>query len=253
METAEYFSECLDDKVEKLAKQNKKRSSMSKEGKEAIEMTENELQELNNKWVHWMNQLKHTIRWYARGDEDLTQIGIINLRRTLCEDINAPPNYLLHRAKMAIWMAASKGKSVDSPKSDRMNKRCRKGGVKLIYTDGFDNPYDNPLLTDKYRPDVLAIDKVAYEQFRDDLTSEEAKLLDVMIETYTSLNREGTPGYRKMFIKETGSTYTNYGIVMMSLKQKFYHHYGTDEQKEAFEEFYRNWIPRQPMFSERGT
>lgn len=222
---------------------------MSKEGKEAGEMTEGELQELNSKWVSWMNQLEHTIRWYARGDEDLTQIGIINLRRTLCEDIDAPPNHLLHRAKMAIWMAASYGKSVDSPKSDRINERCREGGIKLIYTDGFDNPYDNPLLADeyKYRPDVLAIDKVAYEQFRESLTNEESTLLDLMIETNNN-GKKGSGGFKKEFINQTGSTYSNYECVMMSLKGKYYHHYGTDEQKEDFENFYANWCPRQPMY-----
>jgi len=228
----------------------KKKSEMSNEGLEAWQMSEKELQQLNEKWVDWADQLEHTISWYAWGDEDLTRVGIINLRKTLCEDINAPPNHLLHRAKFAIWAAASKGKSVDSPKSDSKNERCRNGGIQLIYTDGFDNPYDNPLLADvfNYPPDVLAVDQVACRNFRADLTDEEAKLLDVMIEAKENVQR-CPPGHKKMFIRETGSTYTNYGIVMMSLKQKFYHHYGTDEQKADFEAFYANWIPRQPMYN----
>jgi len=230
-----------------------KKGEMSKEGWEAWQMKEEELQELNDRWVYWMNHLQHTIRWYAWGDEDLTQIGIINLRRTLCEDINAPPNHLLHRAKMAIWMAASKGRSVDSPKSDRMNKRCRKGGIELLYTDGYRDPYDNPLLADgfNYPPDVLAIDKVVYENFRSDLTHEEAKLLDIMIEAKRNVQR-CPPAHRKMFIRETGSTYTNYGLVMMSLLQKYYQHYGTKEQQDDFEEFYANWYPRKPMYHGRS-
>jgi len=239
----------LDGIIENPARQRKKRGEMSNEGKEVWEMTSKELQTLNEKWVYWMEKLKHTIRWYAWRDEDLTQIGIINLRRTLCEDINAPPNYLLHRARLAIWMAASKGISVDSPKSDKINKRCRKGGITLIYTDGFDNPYDNPLLADeyKYSPDMLAIDKVAYEQFRQSLTKEESLLLDLIIETSNNGNK-GPGGFKKEFISKTGSTYSNYELVMMSLKQQYYHHYGTDEQKEDFEKFYANWIPRTPMY-----
>ena len=51
---------------------------MSNEGKEVWQMTEAELQQLNETWVYWMNQLKHTISWYAHHDDDLTQIGIIN-------------------------------------------------------------------------------------------------------------------------------------------------------------------------------
>ena len=229
----------------------KKRGKMSREGFEPYQMTDDELQQLNDKWVYWMNQLQHTIRWYAWNDEDLTQIGIINLRKTLCENINAPPNHLLHRAKLAIWMAASYGKSVDSPKSDTQNQRCRKGGINLVYTDGFDNPYDNPLLEDRfnYPPDVLASDQVAYENFRADLTVEEAKLLDLMIEGQSNL-KKGPSGHKKMFIRETGSSYSNYECVNMSLKQQYYHHYGTEEQKEEFEEFYANWIPRQPMYYE---
>jgi len=243
----------LEDRVEALPGQRKKRGEMSKEGLEVWQMTEGELQQLNSKWVYWMNQLQHTIRWYARRDEDLTQIGIINLRRTLCEDINAPPNYLLHRAKLAIWMAVSNGRSVDSPKSDKVNERCRKGGITLIHTDSFDNPYDNPLLADsiKYSPDVLAIDNVAYEQFRTSLTEEEATLLDIMIETNNN-GKKGTGGFKKKFIEKTGSTYSNYECIMMSLKQKYYHHYGTDEQKQDFEKFYANWIPRTPMYQEGG-
>lgn len=239
----------LEDRIEKLPVKRRKRGEMSKEGKEVWQMTEAELQKLNEKWVYWMEELQHTIKWYAWGDEDFTQIGIINMRRTLCEDINSPPNYLLHRARLAIWMAASNGRSVDSPKSDKINERCRKGGISLIYTDGFDNPYDNPLLADEYKlqPDILAIDKVAYEQFRESLSDEESSLLDIMIDTQNN-GKKGPSAHKKMFIKETGSTYTNYELVMMSLKQKYYHHYGTDEQKEAFEQFYANWIPRTPMY-----
>jgi len=133
-----------------------------------------------------------------------------------------------------------------------MNQRCRKGGIKLIYTDGYRDPYDNPLLTDdfNYPPDVLAIDKVAYEDFRADLTADERKLLDIMIEAKRNVQR-CPPAHRKMFIRETGSTYSNYGVVMMSLKQKFYHHYGTDKERADFEAFYANWIPRQPMYNGR--
>jgi len=230
-----------------------KKGKMSKEGLEADQMTEEELQQLNDKWVYWMNQLQHTIRWYAWGDEDLTQIGIINLRKTLCEDINAPPNHLLHRAKLAIWMAASYGKSVDSKKSDSQNKRCRKGGITLIYTDGFDNPYDTPILADhfNYPPDVLATDRVAAENFRADLTAEERQLLDIMVEAKSSLAK-GPSGHKKMFIRETGSTYSNYEAVMMSLLQQFYHHYSTEQQQQDFDEFYANWTPRQPMYHGRG-
>ena len=56
--------------------------STSREGKEVSEMTEDELLQLNERWVYWMDKLEHTLRWYAWGDEDLTQVGIINLRKT---------------------------------------------------------------------------------------------------------------------------------------------------------------------------
>lgn len=249
IENNQRLSESLDERVEKLAKKTRKRGEMSNEGLEVWQMTSDELQQLNEKWVYWMEQLKHTIRWYARRDNDLTQIGIINLRRTLCQDINAPPNHLLHRAKLAIWMAASYGKSVDSPKSDSINSRCRKGGIELIYTDGFDNPYDNPLLLDKFNhpPDVLAIDTVAYQNFKNDLTRQENKLLDIMIDAQNN-GQKGPPGHKKMFIAETGSSYSNYEATIMSLKQKYYHHYGTEEQQQDFENFYANWHQRKPMF-----
>ena len=259
------FVESLDSRVEQLTKQTKQRKKrgewkasegmaprMSNEGKEVWEITEDELQQLNEKWTYWMNQLEHTIRWYAWRDDDLTQVGIINLRKTLCEDINAPPNYLLHRAKLAIWATASKGRSVDSKKSDTLNQRDRKGGIKVIYTDGFDNPYDNPLLADlKYRPDVLAIDNIAYQDFRQSLTDEEYSLLDIMIESQNN-GRKGPAGFKKAFIRETGSTYSGYENTMMSLEQKYYHHYGNDEQQQEFEKFFANWRPRQPMYHRRG-
>jgi hypothetical protein len=235
--------------IQTTEKKRRKRSSMSNEGKEAFQMTEDELHQLNDKWVYWANRLKHTISWYARGDEDLIQVGIINLRRTLCEDINYPENYLLHRARLAIWMAYSKGKSVDSRKSTTLNQRDRNGGVLVIYTDGFENPYDNPLLSDelKYNPEVLAIDKIAYEDFMTDLTSEESELLSLIIET--KYNGKSGPGsFRREFIKKTGSTHSHYEVVMMSLQRKFYHHYGTDYEKEEFENFYLNWRPRTPMY-----
>jgi len=236
-------------------KKTRKRSEMSNEGKEVWEMTEEELHQLNEKWVYWMNKLEHTLSWYAWRDEDLTQIGIINLRRTLCEDINAPPNHLLHRAKFAIWMAASKGRSVDSKKSDKMNQRTRKGGIKVIYTDGYKSrsPYDNPLLANEVRcrPDVLAIDQVAYKDFRASLKDEESTLLDIMIQTRNN-GKKGQPAQKKTFIAETSSTYSNYEALQMSLLQKFYHHYGTDEQKEDFARFYRHWRPRTPMYHGRS-
>ena len=149
-------------------------------------------------------------------------------------------------------MAASYGRSVDSPKSDKVNERCRKGGITLIHTDGFDHPYDNPLLADhsSYPPDILAIDNVAYERFRSDLTDEEAVLLDLMIEAKND-GKKGTGRYKKEFIEMTGSTYSNYEAVMMSLKQKFYHHYGTEEQQKAFDAFYAMWVPRMPIWGGR--
>ena len=231
-------------------RKRKKRGSTSREGKEVSEMTDDELEALNEKWVYWMNKLEDTLRWYAWGDEDLTQVGIINLRKTLCEDIDAPPNHLLHRAKLAIWMAASYGKSVDSPKTDKVNERCRDGGIIIIHTDGFYRPYDNPFLVDQFScpPDVLAIDKVAYEDFRASLTEEEAKLLDVMIEAQS---KKGPSGHKKAFIRETGSTYSNYESVSMSLYRKYVHHYGTAEQQAAFEAFYATWVPRMPKYNGR--
>jgi len=231
-------------------RKRKKRGSTSREGKEVSEMTEDELLQLNEKWVYWMETLEHTLRWYAWGDEDLTQVGIINLRKTLCEDIDAPPNHLLHRAKLAIWMAASYGKSVDSPKTDKVNERCRDGGITIIHTDGFYRPYDNPFLIDHFScpPDVLAIDKVAYERFRTSLTDEEALLLDLMIEAQS---KKGPSGHKKEFIARAGSTYSNYESVSMSLYRKYVHHYGNEEQQAAFEAFYATWVPRMPRYNGR--
>jgi hypothetical protein len=249
---ADSGSGSLDGKVEALNRKRRKKGYMSNEGKEVWEMTEEELQQLNEKWVYWMNQLEHTIRWYAYRDDDLTQIGIINLRRTLSEDINAPPNYLLHRARLAIWMAYSKGRSVDSRKSDNMNNRWRDGGIKVIYTDGYDHPYENPLLADelRYRPDVLAIDKIAYSDFRKSLTDYEATLLDLMIESSNN-GKKGKGGFKKEFIGKTSSTYSNYEATIMSLQRKYYHHFGTEQEQRVFDEYYSKWKPRTPMFQGR--
>ncbi|MBC8236087.1 hypothetical protein H8E77_41605 [bacterium] len=248
------LGESLDDRVENLGQHRRKRGEMSNEGKEVYEMTEEELQELNERWVYWMNKYEHTLRWYAWGDDDLTQVGIINLRRTLCEDIDAPPNYLLHRARFAIWMASSYGRSVDSRKSNNQNQRVRHGGIKIIHTDGFDNPYDNPLLSDelKYNPEVLAIDQIAYNDFMTDLTSEESELLGLMIETKYN-GKRGPGSFRSQFIQKTGSTHSNYEVVLMSVRRKYYYHYGTDYDREEFESFNRNWRPRMPMFQPSRT
>jgi len=246
--------ESLEDTVDQLTPKRRKRGEMSNEGKEVWEMSEHELQQLNDKWGYWMNQLEHTLRWYAWGDEDLTQIGILNLRKTLCEDINTPPNHLLRKAKYAIWTASSYGKSVDSKKSAYKNQTRRNGGIELIYTDSFDNPYDNPLLSDELncKPDVLAIDQIAYEQFRQDLNPSELKLLDLMRETAVKVQQQDIGQFKQKFIRETGSTYSNYGATKMSLLQKFYHHYGSPEEIEAFETFYRKWRPRKPMYHGRS-
>jgi len=147
------------------------------------------------------------------------------------------------------------GLLVDSRKSENINKRTRKGGIKVIYTDGYNSsqPYDNPLLADNinYPPDVFAIDQIAYEDFRADLTQQEAKLLDFMIQTRDD-GRKGTGRFKKLFIRETGSTYSNYEALQMSLLRKYYHHYGTSEQKEDFDTFYRHWQPRTPMYHGRS-
>jgi hypothetical protein len=155
---------------------------------------------------------------------------------------------------MAIWMAASYGKSVDSRKSEAQKQRCRKGGIKVIYTDAYDNPYDNPLLADdiKYRPDVLAIDKIAYQDFRNSLSCEESTLLDVMIDSSNN-GQKGRGGFKTEFIHRTGSTYSNYEAVHMSLLRKYYHHYGSEQEKEDFEQFFRHWRPRTPMYHGRSN
>jgi hypothetical protein len=65
----------------------------------------------------------------------------------------------------------------------------------------------------------------------------------------TKYNGKRGPGsFRMDFIKKTGSTYSHYEVVMMSLQRKFYHHYGTEEEKEKFENFSAHWLPRTPMY-----
>jgi len=72
-------------------------------------------------------------------------------------------------------------------------------------------------------------------------------LLSLIIETkYNGKNGPGS--FRRAFINKTGSTHRHYEMVIMSLQRKFYHHYGTEEEKEKFENFYLNWCPRQPMY-----
>ena len=125
--------------------------------------------------------------------------------------------------------------------------------MKIVSTDAYDHPYDNPLLADdlKYRPDVLALDKIAYEDFRNSLTTDEATLLELMIETQNT-GKKGGAGFKKQFISQTGSTYSHYEAIHMSLMRKYYHHYGTPEQQKDFETFYRTWRPRTPMYHGRG-
>lgn len=101
-------------------------------------------------------------------------------------------------------------------------------------------------------PDVLAIDQIAYEDFRADLTDEESQLLDLMIQSQNN-GQKGRGRFKKMFIRETGSTYSNYEATLMSLQKKFYHHYGSDSEKEDFENFSRHWRPRTPMYHGRSN
>jgi len=219
---------------------------MSREGLEVSDMTAEQLARLNDKWLHWYNKLEHTIRWYARGDDDLTQIGIINLRKTLCEDINFPPNYLLHRAKLAIWGAVSYGVSVDSKKSDKVNQLSRGGGVEVVHIDGYENPLDNATLVAplRYRPDILVIDKIAYQDFRKNLTGDEALLLDTMIETKND-GKAGRSGFRKEYVEKNGYTIDHYKRVNQSLRQKFDYHFGTENG-------YKTQKPGTPMYHGRG-
>jgi len=115
---------------ERVTQSRRKKRGPNNENLELWQTTEAELQQLNERWLYWAEQLKPALKKYANGDEDLIQEGILYLRETLLEDINHNAGILLYRARLAISRARYRGVSVDSPK--RRDE--------LVYIDELEDP-----------------------------------------------------------------------------------------------------------------
>lgn len=198
-------------------------SSATLRSKPAAMPTDLEL--LNELWIYWVHQLSSEIHNIAHGDDDLKQEAFLALREQLEQDPDTPRHFMLRAAQMRIYRAYSQGSSVDSRKSAFWNDRSRKGGVELLFLDQFeDADYYLPVTERAYAPDTLAIDRVAYQNFREDLEPDEQRLLDVM--------REGAAknkfnSFRQSYVMETGMTVWHYGVLRKRLGAKFDFHYNT--------------------------
>jgi len=90
-----------------------KHHGYDKEPKTGVDdLTEEELQHINQRWEEFYHKHKGFLRHYAYGDEDLVSIGILSARETLAKHPNCPESWLVHRTKLNINTARASGNRV---------------------------------------------------------------------------------------------------------------------------------------------
>jgi len=103
-------------------------------------------------------------------------------------------------------------------------------------------------------PDIWAIDKATYQQYRNSLTEDELLLLDKMIEAKMSNNHRGLGKYKIAFLEEKKCSYTQYQRIHLSLRKKFYDFFGfaSEEEEKGFNDVLENFKSKGSMYQRMG-
>jgi len=227
----------------------KRRHGLPFEGQEPEEMTEEQLCNVNHRWEEFFLKKKGILDGFTRGNEDLVSIGLLSVRRTLCLYPDCPESWLVRRAKLDIMNAAKWGQSVDSATKDRQRKE--------------------PFYRSSMRADavgqsieVAIFDKLQYEEFLQDLTPMEQRLVELLKQEkgdkarwykgeYVPVLREKGQG-RKRFHQEVSPSVKDYMVSYAHARFKFYLHFGEEWEIKREREWLENWQPYQSLHASRN-
>ena len=228
-------------------------------------MTEAHLNRVNGRWEQFFREKKWILDTYTFGDEDLVSIGLLSVRRTLCQYPDCPDSWLVRRAKFDMLSAIRWGESLDASKRDYQRRDAPKDDDakrEMRYRDQIE--FEAFLYACRH-PETIVIDQLQFQALINDLDEMEIKLLRILKEEtpekdryrywngkYNPLGQREKGRAKKRFCQEVSSRVKDYTISFATLRFKFFKHFGTDEEIERERQWYDNFDPFGRLHVNRG-
>lgn len=228
----------------------RQQQTISPESMSTESMSKEQLQLVNQRWEEFFHQKKHVLEYYARGNQDLVSLGLLSVRKRLCEDADSPISHLLQRARLDMLKARGQGSSIDTPKLSG----CRK--YPLSPTGAYE-------ATIEVHPEHALWDTLQYQQFWDSLTLTEQHLVQLLKEekgenrdswyqgVYVPVvRRKGRA--RRRFHEEVTPSETEYKTAYAHARCKFFQHFGSAEEAERERIWLERWDASQSLHASRN-
>lgn len=234
-------------------------------GKLPSEMTDSELAHVNRRWEWFFREKRWVLENFARGDEDAVSIGLLSVRGTLCKYPNCPTSWLVQRAKLDILKQADIGKLLGSPKWLFLKRKPRESDDRFRQQSAVREEEKlefEALQGQDFEAHIY--DKLQYEEFWNDLTEMEQKLVKLLKEEkgdpprwykseYVKVPHERKKGQaRKRFYEEVSPSVKDYLVAYAHVRFKFYLHFGTEEEISREREWLEKWQPCQSLHASRN-
>jgi len=228
---------------------SKLRQGMPFGGLTPNEMTEEQLEHVNRRWEEFFREKKGILYSFTNGNEDLVSIGMFSVRKMLCKHPDCPVSWLVSRAKFDILKAAGLGHCVDSKKKDEHRKN-----------PNYRSTIDSEMVGKS--TEIAIFDKLQYEEFWNDLTPMEQKLVELLKEEkgdearwykgeYVHVQRKKGKA-RKRFHEEVSPSVKDYMLAYANARFKFYLYFGEDWEIKREREWLDNWQPYQSLHASRN-
>lgn len=213
-------------------------------------ITPQQLHAINERWEQFFYRKRHVLDYYAGGDQDLVSLGLISVRKLLCQDVDFPTAYLLRRAQLDMLKARGRGSSIDTQKLTSQRKyplfRTRESSEDVGVC-----------------PESDLFDALQYQQYWASLTSTEQQLIRLLKEEKGEENyhwyqgeyvpvarRKGSA--RKRFMEEVNPSETAYKRAYAQARFKFYQHFGSEVEIEREWAWFSQWKPCQSLHASRN-
>ena len=220
----------------------------------AIDMTEQQVEVINQRWEDFYHRKKAFLRHYAFGDEDAVSIALLAVRKTLHEHPDCPESWLVNRAKLEIQTAHTPTGRAYLP----LDK---------------DRHYDADWVTDELEceamtplqrnPEIVFIDSAQFQKMWDALGEMERKFLLILREEHIlktnhrwwggkyAHTQTELPKPKTRFRAEVSWSITDYYESFDNIRYQFYMHFGTDEEREREKAWYASFNPQGRLHTNR--
>ena len=264
-EPESHLRESIDDYISKEDFTSKKRLGMPFEGLYPDQMTEERLKIVNDRWESFYRRKKKVLERFTGYDQDLVSIGMLSARRMLCLYPGCSDELVLKHVKYDIMGSLKWGTSLDSRKHHKEREDITPTGQKYLPFSSADDTLMEDVV--QYQAvshngylgkfERLLFDRLQYQEFWDNLNDTEKTLVKLMKEEKGDKPRwyhneyvrvaERKGKARKRFMQETGVSDRKYRQTYVSVRLKFYEHFGAEVEIQREKEWFENFKPEKSI------